>query len=187
VSTDGLASLMVVRVQGIASLQRAAAALDVSEEDARQRLNALAAEELVSERTGRVAGFSLTPKGAETFDKLLAEEGLRTSEDLRDRYDRFMTVDPLVKRTCSRSQSDGPEAALDDLLPLHDKARSCLRKIAQCAPRYATYLTRLDRCVERLSDGDHTAFTKPLAESYHQVWWELHQDLLLTLGLEREE
>ncbi len=34
--------------------------------------------------------------------------------------------------------------------------------------------------------GDARAFTAPLAESYHTVWFELHQDFLLTLGLERE-
>ena len=48
------------------------------------------------------------------------------------------------------------------------------------------YRTRLDVCVTRLSDGDQTAFTAVMAESYHTVWFEMHQDLLLTLGRERE-
>ncbi len=178
---------MTLRVQGIASLDRAATGLGVDVSAARDRLEALVSAELAAERTGRLPGFTLTPDGAEQLDKLLADEGLRTQDDLRDCYDRFLVVDPLVKRACTKSQMEGPDAALDDLVAIHDKARVCLRKILKCAPRYAAYLDRLDACMARLLDGDPTAFTKPLAESYHQVWWELHQDLLLTLGLERED
>ena len=28
-------------------------------------------------------------------------------------------------------------------------------------------------------------FTKPVIDSYHTVWFELHEDLLATLGIER--
>lgn len=178
---------MVLRVQGIASVERASAALDVDAETGQATLQSLVAADLATERTGRLAGFALQPAGAERLDKLLADEDLRTSEALRDCYDRFTAVDPLVKQTCTRSQLESPEAALDDLVRLHDRTKACLRKVVACAPRYAPYASRLDACIDRLLDGDHTAFTKPLAESYHQVWWELHQDLLLTLGLEREE
>ena len=31
------------------------------------------------------------------------------------------------------------------------------------------------------------SLTKPLTGSYHDVWMELHEDLLLTLGLARED
>ena len=35
----------------------------------------------------------------------------------------------------------------------------------------------------RCGEGDW--FDKPLTDSYHTVWFELHEDLLATLGLER--
>jgi hypothetical protein len=186
VSSD-LATLMALRVQGIATVERASVALAVDQTTGRERLRDLVARDLAAERTGRLAGFALTTAGAEHVDKLLAEEGLRTSETLRECYDRFTTVDPGVKKVCSRSQIEGPDAALDELLSLHDRAKVCVRKVVACAPRFAPYQARLEACVERLIEGDNTAFTKPMAESYHQVWWELHHDLLLTLGLEREE
>jgi len=178
---------MALRVQGIATVERASVALGVDQPAGLEGLRDLVARGLAAERTGRLAGFTLTPAGAEHVDKLLAEEGLRTSDALRECYDRFTTIDPGVKKACSRSQIDGPDVALDDLLALHDRAKVCLRKLVACAPRFTPYQARLESCVERLLSGDNTAFTKPMAESYHQVWWELHQDLLLTLGLEREE
>jgi len=33
--------------------------------------------------------------------------------------------------------------------------------------------------------GDGEWFTKPTVDSYHTVWFELHENLLATLGIER--
>jgi hypothetical protein len=35
--------------------------------------------------------------------------------------------------------------------------------------------------------GDHDWFTKPMHPSYHSSWFELHEDLLVTLGRERNQ
>ncbi len=35
--------------------------------------------------------------------------------------------------------------------------------------------------------GDDDALAKPLSGSYHDVWMELHEDLLATLGRERTD
>jgi hypothetical protein len=40
--------------------------------------------------------------------------------------------------------------------------------------------------VHPLADGDTAAFARPMSHSYHDVWMELHEDLLLTLGRERD-
>ena len=37
----------------------------------------------------------------------------------------------------------------------------------------------------RCSTGDSDWFTKPMIASYHTVWFEMHEDLLCTLGIER--
>jgi hypothetical protein len=33
--------------------------------------------------------------------------------------------------------------------------------------------------------GDHQLFTGVMCGSYHDVWMELHEDLILTLGIDR--
>ena len=193
---------MVLRCQGLSSADRAAAALGTDTEDTAVRLKALAEAGLATERTGRLAGFTLTPAGIETLDALLASEGKRTDEQLSECYERFLQLNSRVLKVCSDWQvrrvggaevpNDHSDAAYDysvveRLIGLHDRARECLTKMAACAPRFAQSRERLDRCVKRLEEGDRAAFTAPLAESYHTVWFELHQDLLLTLGLKREE
>jgi hypothetical protein len=192
--TDDLSVLMALRVQGVATPERLATAVG---EDASAKVAELVAGGFASERTGRLAGFSLTPQGIEQLDKLLADEGLRTSESVKDCYDTFLSINNRVLKISSdwqvregvpndHSDSFYDEDVIERLAGLHERVRSCMEKLSGCAPRLGPYGRRLDSCIERLQKGDHSAFTAPLAESYHTVWFELHQDLLLTLGLERE-
>jgi pyruvate,orthophosphate dikinase len=199
---DDLPLLMALRVQGVAPAERVAAAMDCHSEAAAARLAALCADELAVERTGRVAGFALTPDGSEALSRLLGAEGLCAHHALTECYERFLGLNKRVLEVSSdwqvrrdggveiandHSDPDYDSSVIDRLAELHDGAKVCLSKIAAFAPRFAPYKLRLDRCVERLFEGDRRAFTAPLAESYHTVWFELHQDLLLTLGLKREE
>ena len=64
-----------------------------------------------------------------------------------------------------------------------------------------SYLTRVQilriesrwlraRCalaMARVAAGEHDFFTKPIIDSFHTVWFELHEDLLTSLGLERSQ
>jgi hypothetical protein len=176
---------MAVRVQGIASPERTGDICGCDAAGAKDDLNALVERGWLKYREGRLPGFALTPEGLEQLESLIADEGLRTSEDLSDLYERFVAVDVPVKKACERSQIDFEEG-LHMLEQIHDKAKVIVRKITREAPRYAVYGQRLDSCMRRLLDGDRDAFTKPMTESYHHVWWELHTDLATTLGVEKE-
>jgi DNA-binding MarR family transcriptional regulator len=197
-----LAALMALRCQGLASRERLADALGVKTAAAAERMRTLLDDGLCTERTGRLAGFTLTAAGNEALEKSLAEEALRGSDDLLAAYDRFLDLNRRLLRVASdwqvrrHGQMEAPNDHSDPLydaevigklVDLHDAAKVVLRRMRKVADRFGTYLKRLDGCVARLEDGDRAAFTAPMAESYHTVWFELHQDLLLTLGLERED
>jgi hypothetical protein len=183
VSTD-LAYLMAVRVQGFTKPERVAVAAGASLDDAGARLGDFLAHELLKETK---LGFKMTESGLARLDELLVEEGLRNSSDLLDAYERFLLVDPKVKLLSSEWQDSRDESVIYRLVELHARASNTLARINEAGSRYSPYLPRLDDCIARLESGDHDAFTHPAAESYHQVWWELHTDLLHTLGLERED
>jgi hypothetical protein len=51
--------------------------------------------------------------------------------------------------------------------------------------RFSGYGPRLATAVDKVEKGDTDWFTKPLIDSYHTVWFELHEDLLATLAIER--
>jgi len=197
---DELPLLMALRVQGISTPERAGAASGSDPEAAATALTGLAERELCTERGGR--GFTLTPAGAQAVEKLLAEEGLRGNVVLTECYERFLGLNKRILKVSSDWQlrrdggvevgNDHSDPHYDDevverLGQIHERARICLDAMCASGARFRPYLERLDACVERLRAGDRSAFTAPLAESYHTVWFELHQDLLLTLGLKREE
>jgi pyruvate,orthophosphate dikinase len=77
-------------------------------------------------------------------------------------------------------------AVLVDLVELH---RVVVDEVADPATsaleRFASYRTRFDHALGRLRAGDLDWFTRPMIDSYHTVWFELHDDLLATLGLDR--
>ncbi|HEX6568089.1 MAG TPA: hypothetical protein VF015_02960, partial [Acidimicrobiales bacterium] len=72
-----------------------------------------------------------------------------------------------------------------DLARLQRRADPLLADLAGALDRYRPYGPRLRHAVDRVESGDRDWFTRPVMPSYHTVWFELHEDLLSTLGLDR--
>ena len=58
-------------------------------------------------------------------------------------------------------------------------------RLAEALERFGGYGERLAHAVEQVQAGEKDWFTKPIIDSYHTVWFELHENLLATLGIER--
>lgn len=52
-------------------------------------------------------------------------------------------------------------------------------------PRLGTYTTRLCAALAKIHAGDVSWFTRPIVDSYHTVWFELHEELIGAAGLTR--
>lgn len=165
------------------------------------RLVALDGEGLVELRTGRRAGWALTPAGRVRLQSSLAAEldggGLR--EAVAASYERLVPLNAAFKELCTRWQlrgfdpmilNDHDDAEYDrrlvcELANLHRDVVAVIGETAAVLPRFEPYAGRLARALERLEGGGLEWFTKPGIGSYHDVWMQLHQDFLLTLGRER--
>ena len=62
-----------------------------------------------------------------------------------------------------------------------------IRRMSETLPGLAHYRDDLTASLEKFDDGDGSALTSPLSDSYHTVWMRLHQELLLLLGISRAE
>ena len=87
--------------------------------------------------------------------------------------------------------NDHSDAAYDqqviDRLPAIDgRVQPIVERAAQLAPRLNPYGGRLRSALERVQAGDHAWLLKPLIDSYHTVWFELHEELISLAGLSRE-
>jgi hypothetical protein len=116
--------------------------------------------------------------------------------------DRFEEVNRTVKslvtqwqtrsiggRTVPNDHSDEAwdERILERLAEAHQQAKAVLAELEKEAPRFARYRERLDAALERARAGEPEWVSGVRCDSYHTVWFELHEDLLRILARERVE
>jgi len=162
----------------------------------------LGAKELARHREGRVSGWTLTPAGRALHADLVAAE-LRAAgceSDVEAGYRAFLGLNPRLLATASAWQlrqengqavvndhtdADHDAKVIADLRALHDETAPLVNRLGSLLERFGRYEQRLSGAVDRVEAGEQDWFTKPLIDSYHTVWFELHEDLLSTLGKER--
>jgi predicted ArsR family transcriptional regulator len=191
-----------LRLKGFAGADAVAEAAGVSEAEARPHLEALVAEELASYREGRLSGYTLTPAGRAEHAKLVAEELDRSGqrEEVEDAYRRFLAINQDLLGICTAWQlrEVGGESVVNDHAdPTHDaaviarlaeldaKVQPICADLGAALERFGAYGRRLGEALAKVQAGEVDWFTKPMIASYHTVWFELHEDLLATLGIER--
>ena len=64
-------------------------------------------------------------------------------------------------------------------------AQPLVRKMGEVLERLAPYGPRLERSCQQVLAGETKMFTGVMCGSYHDVWMELHEDLILTQGIDR--
>ena len=201
-SSPRLLALHGLRLKGIAEPDLVAATLDASVEPIRAELEQLAASGLVTYRYGRMSGYLLTPEGRSAGAQLLADElaSTGTKPAIESAYAEFLGINGELLEICTAWQlratggatevNDHGDVAYDAevtarLERLHGAARPVLGRLTDALARFGGHRRRLDTALERVLAGDHDYFTKPMFPSYHSCWFELHEDLLATLGTER--
>lgn len=112
--------------------------------------------------------------------------------ELRAIYDDFEAMDVRMKACAEAWQDlDEGERAPDtepvaDLRTLHEEVTALFDDLdPETKAAYDGYLQRLDDALDHLGAGDLDYVTGTEVDSYHTVWFELHDDLLRTLGEER--
>ncbi len=76
---------------------------------------------------------------------------------------------------------------LDRLAGLHAQAVAWLKPLAETLRRFAAYRSRLGRALELARDGDQRYVASPRVDSYHSIWFELHEDLIRLSGRRRSD
>lgn len=190
-----LAVLQALRLKGRATSEDVAAATALPGDDADRALARLADDGAAREAGGR---YMLMPPGRERLTALLEQERAAVNKaTLASLYEQFTAVNLDFKGLASDWQMrDGEpndhadpaydQSVLNRLAPVHEQVAPILDRVAEQAPRLAPYRARLDLAYERVQSGDHAWLLKPLVDSYHTVWFELHEELLELAGLSRE-
>lgn len=78
-------------------------------------------------------------------------------------------------------------AVIDRLGGVHEQVEPIIATLAKGEPRLGIYARKLLAALEAAEDGEHEWVSDIRRESYHTVWFELHEDLLRIMGRAREE
>jgi len=115
-------------------------------------------------------------------------------------YQRFLVLNDDVLTVCTEWQvrAVGGATVLNDhldeaydrrtigrLVALHRRAVPLLDDLGGVQERFRCYRSRLDAARRLVQEGQRDWFTRPGIDSYHTVWFELHEDLLAWLGRRR--
>ncbi len=208
---DRLAAILLrLRLGGLISLVSVAEAEQMETSTVTSILADAAGQELAVERTGDRSGWLLTAEGRRVGEKLLQHQldcASTPSSRPRERrrsavlttYELFLPLNAAVLDLCTRwqviqqdplvlndhSDPDYDRVIINELAAIHERVGPVCRMLTEAHPRFARYERRLSTALENVVGGQIDWLTKPTVDSYHTIWFELHDDFLATLGLDR--
>jgi len=203
-SEPTLLVLLGLRLRSFASAGVVAETVGLPETEVADVVETCGERGLTRFRDGRMTGWMLTPEGRAEGERLLAIElsASATRQAVLAAYQRFLAVNQRMLDICTEWQlrdgdGDGPLVVNDHADPLYDEVvidslatidsviQPVLADLAALLDRLAGYGPRLSTALAKVQGGDSDWFTKPTIDSYHTVWFELHENLLASLGIER--
>ena len=199
-SANAADGMRVLAIKGSASEDGLAAALLADPEGARAALDQLVAEGLVEPGAD---GFRLTRTGkAAAHSQLAADQSRWGSENAVAALDAFQPLDHRVKEAVTAWQlrdvggvqviNDHTDASYDAsvltrLASAHADTAGWMSTLGDAPASLARYLARLELALTAANGGDHRFVASPRVDSYHGVWFELHEELILLAGRSRAE
>lgn len=189
-------SFHALRIKGFAKAETLAELADLPLSDVEVHLEQLQASGFVAFREARSL-WQLTPEGrAAHVNELRRDVTDEVTADLHALYSPFLVLNDSFKQLCGDWQmrngdlNDHRDEAYDRAvvarLVEHDSdAVPLTAAMGEVLARLAPYAPRLRTACQRVVDGELNLFTGVMCGSYHDVWMELHEDLILSQGIDR--
>jgi phosphoenolpyruvate-protein kinase (PTS system EI component) len=143
--------------------------------------------------------FGLLPPGKERQEALLDEyAGGDVQAGLAEHYEAFLALNDEFKQLCTdwqmrdgapndHADGDYDRVCTDKLAALAAAATPVIEGLATALPRLSRYDARLARAADCVARGETNKFTGVMCESFHDVWMELHEDLIVLQRIDRAE
>lgn len=186
--------LQAVRLKGRVSMSDLVATLGSDESSVAATVEQLTTSGLlIGDTTLRITG-----EGRARLGDLLADE--RSGIDaavLAAVYDDFRSVNAEFKALVTDWQvrdgvanthddADYDAGVLNRLDSVHRRVLPIIAAAAGQVARLGWYSAKLQAAFDRVKAGDTVWLSRPLIDSYHTVWFELHEELILAAGRSRD-
>jgi len=186
--------LQAVRLKGRINPADIAGTVDEDPTAVAEAVKAAAESGLIAEgKTVR-----LTENGRNRLDELLAAERQNVDHAAIDTaYAEFRNINADFKALVTDWQLKDSEpnthedeeydaAVLSRLAEVHQRVTPIVELVGKQLPRLGNYSEKLATALEKVQAGETTWLTRPIIDSYHTVWFELHEELIVAAGLTRE-
>ncbi len=185
-----------LRIKGFATSDSLADIVALAVDRVEENLHALAQTGFALFRESR-ALWQLTPEGREAHRHALADDVKTLPLDaLAPHYAAFLEVNGQFKSLCGdwqlregqpndHSNSSYDAMVIGRLVELNGDAQPIVSSMVEIVPRLAPYTSRMESACRSVIRGDHHLFTGVMCGSFHDIWMELHEDLILTQGIDR--
>ncbi len=191
VEIDEFHILHALKVRGFADAEQLSESVGMHAADIHSFLTTAGENGLVKHRSGRIKGFTLTSSGRDRHSQLL-EAAVTTDRitALNPIYEAFLVPNRQFKKVTTDWQliaKGDIGVVLPRLIDVHAQVSSILASASAVMNRFEYYQPRFDRSLNAFRSGEGGALARPLSDSYHDIWMELHEDLLTTLARERTD
>lgn len=177
-------------VRGVVDAEKLADSTGLDASRVRDVLERTSERGHTKQRTGRICGHMLTPAGKARHELLRADSVTPAqAQEVGLAYEAFLALNRRFKELTTAIQLGNIEGSAIDptLADLHAEMTSLLARASTAVPWFSRYDQRLSDALARYRDGDADALARPMSGSYHDVWMEVHQDLLATIGKSRSD
>ena len=196
-STPEFRTFHALRIKGFATVETLAEITELGVNSTRTHLDGLSADGLAQFREARSL-WQLTPDGRAAHPGQLAADlaGVDVAAAIGLSYEAFLALNADFKQLCGDWQlrdgeiNDHSDAGydaevLDRLTALDERAQPIVCDIGTAFERFQPYAGRLAAVRTRVLAGESNMFTGVMCGSYHDAWMELHEDLILSQGIDR--
>lgn len=188
---DEFEVLHALRIKGMTQPEEIAESTGLEVDLVTDVLDAAVENERARHRTGgKVQGYMLTAAGRERHQSLRIDNVPDDLTELSAAYEAFLGPNRGFKALTTKWQTEANgdiTVVLPDLKALNANVDEVLDLAAKAIPRMVTYKARFARALGAFETGDTAALARPMSGSYHDVWMELHEDLIQVLGRERTD
>ena len=199
-AVDAVGCLRAISLKGMTNAVSLTEPLAAEAEAIQAQITALAGDGMLEELAG--GRVRLTDAGRARMAGLLAQEQSVAKDICDAQLHPFHAPNLMLKEVVTAWQmrevdgeqqpNDHSDQAYDDAViarlavEVHAPIVPILATLAEALPRLARYQSRLDTALAKLQGGDGRYMAHPLLDSYHTVWFELHEELIHLSGRDRK-
>ncbi|MDP8903709.1 MAG: hypothetical protein M3N29_00060, partial [Chloroflexota bacterium] len=192
--------LRALSIKGSATVEQLAEGLASPRATVQPLLDALVADGTAEKASGQVRPSARAK--LEAADLFVADRSALGEPECVRLLEEFHALDRRMKQVVTAWQvrdvggeqtindhtdADYDARVLADLAALDADTAEWLAPLVDRLPRFGVYRSRLARARDLAAGGDQRYVASPRVDSYHSVWFELHEDLIRLAGRKREE